>query len=126
MTDRILGGVLVGFLLVQLVLGAVQRHFDAMLLVHVGFGVAVVAPLTLHVGFRSWGIHDATPLLRGLGLSLAVAVGVQVLLGVGAWFATDSLVLATVHQWFGAVLLALAVLLFFWNWRLVGRRESRS
>jgi len=123
MADRILGGVLVGFLLVQLVLGAVQRHFDTMLLVHVGFGVAVVVPLTLHVGIRTWGLHGATPLLRKLGLWLTVAVAVQVLLGLGAWLAPGSLLVATVHQWFGAVLLALGVLLFFWNCRLVGRRR---
>jgi cytochrome c oxidase assembly protein subunit 15 len=122
-TDRILGGVLLGFLLVQLVLGAAQRHFDSMLLVHVAFGVSFVAPLALHVGFRSWGVHGDTPLLRKLGLGLIVAVGAQILLGLGAWLATDSLLVATVHQWFGAVLLAVAVLLFLWNCRLVDRQR---
>ncbi len=124
--DRLLGLLLLLLLAGQLVLGAAQRHFDALLLVHAVFGVGLVAPLAVHVGFRAWGMHGDRPLLRGLGLALILAVGTQVVLGLSAWAAkgqggtAPAIAIATLHQWFGAVLLGLAVLLFVWNWRLVG------
>jgi cytochrome c oxidase assembly protein subunit 15 len=109
---RWLGGVLLGALLVQLLLGAAQRHLTAMLMVHIGFGIAIVAPLAIHAGMRAWGKNEDQPILRRLGLGLAVAVSVQIGLGFAAYAATGD-------QWFGAVLVGLSVGLFCWHFRLV-------
>ena len=126
----VLGVLLVGLVICQLVLGAAQRHFAALLTPHIVFGVAVLAPLALHVGIRSWGLNVGQRLLQRLGLGLVGAVVLQVFLGLGAFVATGGtaqlgavsspeLVVATAHQWFGAVLLALAVALTCWNGRLL-------
>jgi heme A synthase len=126
-TDRVLSALLVGLLVVQLALGAAQRHFDRLLLIHLALGVAAVAPLALHVGFRAWGLNPGQPVLERFGLALAGAVGVQVGLGLAAYAATHApgvpgvveVAVTTLHQWFGAVLLALAVALACWNHRLI-------
>jgi cytochrome c oxidase assembly protein subunit 15 len=128
--DRALSGALVGLVVVQLVLGAAQRHFQQVLLAHILTGLAVVAPACVHIGFRSWGANPGSPRLRRLGLSLAALAGVQLMLGFGAWLATRGaaagrmpasadLVVSTLHQWTGALLLALSVLIFCWNFRLI-------
>jgi len=129
--DRMQAGLLVGLVALQLVLGAAQRHLSGFLLVHIVFGVALVAPLAVHVGFRSWGLSAGQPLLRRLGQALVGAIGFQLLLGLAAYVATAigahsaepsaaGILLATAHQWFGAVLLGLAVLLLCWDFRLLG------
>ncbi len=128
--DRGLGTLLLGLLAIQLVLGAAQRHFQALLLVHVVFGLGFVAPFGLKVAFRTIALHREIPILRALGAGLAVSVVAQVLLGFGAWMATSSvevgtlprefdLFFSTAHQWFGAILLGTAVLLQTWTFRLL-------
>lgn len=128
--DRILSGILVLLIVFQLVLGAAQRHFQDVLLLHILMGLAAVAPTCVHVGFRTWGTNLGQPLLRRLGLALVALVGVQLLLGFGAYLATRGatagtlpaaadLIVSTLHQWVGAVLLALAVSVFCWNHRLL-------
>jgi cytochrome c oxidase assembly protein subunit 15 len=128
-TDRVLGGTLVGLLILQLVLGAIQRHTQSLLMVHVAMA-AIVAPLALHVGFRTWGLNPKEPLLKRLGLGLAAVVVVQVTLGIAAlsvtWAAAEAastldVVITTAHQWCGALLLATAVLTATWTHRLVPR-----
>jgi cytochrome c oxidase assembly protein subunit 15 len=132
--DRALGAILVILIIVQLVLGASQRHFQELLLVHMVLGLALVAPLALFLGLRAWGLNRGLPFLQRLGLILVSAVAVQVLLGVGALIVTAAadagalsrefdLVIATAHQWFGAILLATAVVLFCWNFKLLGRPQ---
>jgi hypothetical protein len=122
--------VLLGLLAVQLVLGAAQRHYQVLLLLHVVFGLGVVAPFGLRVAFRTIALRREFPVLRGLGAALAAALLVQVLLGLGAWIVTSAvetgglpgtldLVLATAHQWFGAILLGTTVLLQAWTVRLL-------
>jgi hypothetical protein len=69
--------------------------------------------------------------LQRLGLALAVAVSVQILLGFSAFLALRSpagdvepavlVMLRTAHQGFGAVLLGLAVTLVCWSFRLVSQ-----
>jgi heme A synthase len=94
-------------------------------------GLALVAPLALFLGLRAWGLNRGQPFLQRLGLVLVSAVAVQVLLGVGALIVTSAadagalsrgfdLVIATAHQWFGAILLATTVVLFCWNFKLLG------
>jgi cytochrome c oxidase assembly protein subunit 15 len=129
--DRVVSGALVGLIVVQLVLGAAQRHFQQVLIPHILVGLAVVTPLCVHVGFRTWGMNPELPRMRRLGLALVGLVGIQVLLGFGAYLATRGtpaaglpapadLVVSTLHQWTGAVLLALVVTVFSWNFRLIG------
>jgi cytochrome c oxidase assembly protein subunit 15 len=128
--DRALGIALVGLLLLQLALGAAQRHLQELLLIHIITGVVVVAPVVLHVGIRAMGLNDRQPLLRQLGLALLAALLIQVLLGLGAFVgsrgveqgslgATWDVSLTTAHQWFGAIVLALAVSLMCWNFKLL-------
>ena len=128
-TDHVLGWILVGTLIVQLVLGAIQRHTDSLLMVHIGMA-AVVAPLAFHLGFRTWGLNLELALLRRLGLALAFVTSLQVVLGLGAFMitrgvweqpaiSTTQVLVTTLHQWCGAVLLACAVLLLCWNYRLI-------
>ncbi len=132
--DRALSGALVGLIVLQLVLGAIQRHLQQLLLAHILVGLAVVAPFCVHVGFRTWGVNPDLPRLRRLGLTLAALVGVQILLGFGAYLATRGalvgtlpasadLVISTLHQWTGALLLALSVLVFCWNFRLIAPKR---
>jgi cytochrome c oxidase assembly protein subunit 15 len=124
--ERWMSGLLVALLLVQLILGAAQRHFGALLTVHIAIGAAVVAPAALHVGFRSWGATEGHRVLRRSGLVLAVAVCLQVVLGFATFLAgraaagsapAAEVLLETAHQGFGAVLLGLAVVLLCWGYR---------
>ncbi len=129
--DRRLAAVLVLVMIGQLVLGAAQRHLDALLMVHIVFGVAIVAPLAVHVGFRSWALNRDVARLQQLGIALLAAIGIQIVLGLAAFVVTGAsafdpltsplaAMLPTAHQWFAAVLLGLATLLFCWIFRLVG------
>jgi heme A synthase len=119
-------------LIAQLILGAAQRHFSALLVIHIAFGVAVVAPTALHCGFRTWATHGRRPLLQRLGLALVLAVVLQIGLGFAAYLATlpegadGSLLLATTHQGFGAALLGLSVSLLAWSFRLVAPARAGS
>ncbi|NIM01389.1 MAG: hypothetical protein GTN89_11200 [Acidobacteria bacterium] len=133
--DRLFSGILVGLILFQLVLGAAQRHFQQVLLLHILMGVAFVAPAAVHMGFRTWGANPDQPLLRRLGLALAGLIGLQLLLGFGAYVATrataagtspaaSDLIVSTLHQWTGAVILALGVSIFCWNQRLLTPEED--
>ncbi|MGE5235265.1 MAG: COX15/CtaA family protein [Acidobacteriota bacterium] len=132
-TDRGLSRLLVGVLLIQLVLGAIQRHLDRGLLVHVTLAVVVVA-IALAVGVRAARQYgDLSPLHR-LGNGLLVLVIAQVGLGVLALAATMGRVageapaewqalLATAHQGTGALLLACAVALMAWTHRRLAAGE---
>ena len=129
--DQALAWLLVAVLFAQLILGAAQRHLSTMLMVHIAFGVAVVAPVALHVGFRAWGTNAGQRPLRRVGLGLAIAVALQLGLGLAAFAATrgspgqaGEVLLTTAHQGFGAVLLALAVTLLCWSHRLLSRHPA--
>lgn len=127
-TDRGLSWALVGILLVQLVLGAVQRHFAAGLLVHVTVAV-VVLHVAVAAAIRAWLMYPDEPVLGRLGKAVLVVTGAQLLLGLGALVATGVLretrldltplgvAATTAHQWCGAALLALAVSLALWSRR---------
>jgi len=123
-TDRSLGTVLVGLLIVQLVLGAVQRHTSSLLMLHITLA-CIVAPLAIALGARAWGLAGDDRGLRRFGLALMAITGIQVVLGFGAYVATGAdgarligpvaaVTLATAHQWCGAALLALAVATSLW------------
>jgi cytochrome c oxidase assembly protein subunit 15 len=126
-THLLLSRVLVGVLLVQLVLGAIQRHLDRGLLIHVAIAVVVVL-LGLAVGVPASGRYRGLAPVDTLGRALLALLTVQVTLGVLALFATLSLpegqhpaewqaLLTTAHQATGAILLACAVTLMLWSHR---------
>ena len=128
-TDRSLQLWLVGALVVQLVLGAVQRHLAQGLLIHITLA-AVVTLLAIVVGARAWGLYVGTRPVDRLGQMLMAVVAVQVALGIAALAVTQGravvgdpttleVTMATAHQAGGATLLALSVTLALWTRRLV-------
>jgi cytochrome c oxidase assembly protein subunit 15 len=122
------GVFLVALLLLQIALGAFQRHLATGVMIHLTLA-ALIAPLAVWHGMRAWGLHGEDATLRRLGLGLAILTAVQVLLGLGAYVATGALgasaisrggevALTTAHQWIGGILLGCAVSLLAWNRRL--------
>jgi cytochrome c oxidase assembly protein subunit 15 len=118
-TEKMFGVLLTGAVLVQLVLGAIQRHLERGLLVHIAFA-AVVLVLAVVFGARLWGIYREQPILQRLGQLLAVVVVLQVMLGILALFAVDArgqaalpaaweVILTTLHQGGGSLLLGCTV-----------------
>jgi cytochrome c oxidase assembly protein subunit 15 len=128
-TDRALTGLLVGILVVQLVLGAIQRHLADGLLIHITMA-AFVLLAGIACGARAWGIHKEQPLLQKVGRALVFGVILQVLLGglalMGRGMAKElaepplfSVIVRTAHQAVGAGLMALATMLLLWTRRLL-------
>jgi len=132
--DRNLADLLVAVLLVQLVLGAIQRHLSRGLLVHITFAVVVLA-VALVLGARLWGLYPRHSLLPRLGQALMFGGGFQVVLGFVAFFSLEAQVpgappggwevlLTTVHQAWGALLLGCAVMVAAWTRRLLAPDEA--
>ncbi len=142
-TMRTFASTLVVLMVMQLVLGACYRH----LLVpptadHPGSSplwalhshitlAAVIMVLALLAGFRAkaLGRDDGVPIVPSLGRMLHIAVGLQILLGIGALVAVSmragpsipawEVVITSAHHALGAILLALALLLAGWSVRLL-------
>jgi len=105
---------------------------------------ALVAFVALAAGMRAWGIHgDREPLLKRLGVAATGLVLLQLMLGLGALIVTGSslmgsgagtteprapgameVALTTAHQANGAALLAVAVLLMVFVYRLLRPTET--
>ncbi len=128
-TDRTLQLWLVAALVVQLVLGALQRHLAQGLLIHITLA-AVVTMLAIVAGARAWGLYDGVAPMVRLGQLLTAIVAVQVTLGIAALAVTQGravvgdpttleVTMATAHQAGGAVLLTLAVMLALWSRRVL-------
>jgi len=126
--DRSLQLWLLATLLVQLVLGAAQRHLAWGLIIHITLA-AVVTMLAVIAGARAWGLYHGSWPVQRLGQALIGVVSVQVALGIAALAVTQGraivgsptaaeVTLATAHQATGAALLALAVALALWTRRL--------
>jgi cytochrome c oxidase assembly protein subunit 15 len=128
-TERMFGDLLTGVVLVQFVLGAIQRHLERGLLMHITFAVVVLV-LAVVYGARLWGLYQEQPVLQRLGQLLAVVVVLQVMLGILALFAVNAqvegtppaaweVILTTLHQGGGSVLLGCAVMATLWTRRLL-------
>ncbi|HOC42150.1 MAG TPA: COX15/CtaA family protein [Thermoanaerobaculales bacterium] len=126
--DRALQAGLIGALLVQLVLGAIQRHLAQGLLIHITLA-AIVTIVAIAAGARAWGLYQGSRPVERLGQALMSLVAVQVALGIAALAVTQGravvgqpttleVTLATAHQAAGAGLLSFAVLLAAWTRRL--------
>ncbi|MHC4273826.1 MAG: COX15/CtaA family protein [Planctomycetota bacterium] len=142
-TDRVMCIVLVVAICVQIAVGSLFRHLQpepgvtrtvllGLLHGHSFFGALVVMILALFCGLRSWGLYGALPPLRWTGLGLLYVVILQVLLGIAAFIVVPQgprdpeaaipvveVVLTTLHQANGAVLLATALALVAWQRRLL-------
>lgn len=117
--DRLLGVGLVAAVAIQLMLGALQRHLETGLLVHIAMA-APVTVLAVVAGSRLWGLYPDTRQLAASGKALLAVVTVQLLLGLAALAAVGGLdarapragwraVVTTLHQTTGAILLGAVV-----------------
>ena len=126
--DRELHAWLVAAVALQLVLGALVRHTGMTPVLHICMAV-LVALLAGFAGFRAWALAGDLPVLPGLGRFLLGAVGLQLLLGIGALVVTElgrdgasppgRILLPTAHQTLGALILVAATQLLLWSRRLV-------
>lgn len=126
-TDRLFSVILLACLLVQLLLGALVRHTDQLVILHILVAVAV-AMVAVASGFRAWGLHGDLPPIRKTGVAVMAMVCAQLLLGIIALAmratptqepTTAGAFLTTAHQANGAALLAVSSVLWLWVWRLL-------
>ncbi|MHC4416335.1 MAG: COX15/CtaA family protein [Planctomycetota bacterium] len=149
-TDRTLGIALLAALLLQVILGTLFRHIQplpdvgraaltAVLHSHSFVGSLLVVVLALFCGVRAWGMYREVPFVNRAGSVLIAVMILQVLLGVGAFIVVPKgpraaeagipaaeVVLTTVHQVNGAILLGSAVALFVWLRRLLLPAPARG
>jgi heme A synthase len=113
--------------LLQIVFGAIQRHLAAGLMLHI-VSAFIVAALTIAAGVRAWGFYPNEPQLKRAGLAVIHVTGLQLALGFSAWIVRGAatsgalssewkVVVTTLHQGTGAVLLAAMVTLRLWMTR---------
>jgi heme A synthase len=132
--DRTFQRWLIAIMVVQLVLGAAQRHLAALLIVHICLA-AVVVLLAIMVGGRAWGLYRNSQPVELLGKLMVILACVQVFLGITALAVTQGravvgsptileVTITTLHQATGAALLALSVALHFWTQRLFRQAEA--
>ena len=128
--ERTMATIAVAALVVQIVLGAIQRHLAAGLILHIVSAFAVAA-LTVSAGVRAWGLHREEPILKRSGLTVVFVTMAQLALGFSAWIARGAwtsgalspewtILVTTLHQGTGALLLASTVTLRLWLSRLLG------
>lgn len=125
-TDRSLTAWLVGCLALQLTFGAIQRHLEVGLTIHIAMA-CVIALLAVTAGLRAVGLYRDERLLRRAGLVVALAVSIQLCLGLGSFILVTfqsggvpfglRVAVTTLHQATGASLLAASVALALWTRR---------
>ena len=131
-TDRSLSATLTGIVLVQLILGAQQRHLERGLLVHLSLATVVIV-LAVACAARAAGLHAEVRVLRATGKALFILIGAQVFLGVSAVAAIGvpsgpagpaawQVLVRAAHQGTGALLLATSVCLAIWSRRMLSDR----
>ncbi len=119
------------FLFIQIALGAVTRHAPGSnhpLWTHAGFSILAAAAIILAGAHASKVARE--PLLKKLGVSHLHAVGLQMILGVGALWVVIAyrdaeqppavdLLITTSHQVVGALLLSIVALTLVWSYRAI-------
>ena len=141
-TDRTLIKWLWAAVLLQVVLGAVLRHFGSgkgMLHTHITIGI-LVGGFAQFVGIRFGAVYkDRARGLSKLGKGLSHVVWTQILLGFVAWGvgggagtvqnpqpSAVTLVFATIHQLIGALVFAWVTLLVVWGHRQLRKPSPGS
>lgn len=118
---------LIPLVLVQICLGALLRHFHWGLHLHIAMAVLVLF-FGVFAGIRAWGAYQGEALLSRAGLGLVYHLGAQLVLGLAAWAAVGAagnstpvymVVIATLHQTTGALVLSAAGKLMLWTRRVV-------
>jgi len=133
-TDQVLGWTMFSVCVLQIFLGAMLRHIDAALHPHITIAV-VVFFLGLVTGFRAWGLYGDLAPLRRSGLILIGLLVVQVVMGIVALAAAGAtrgqdvrpvsdVLLTTIHQAIGALILSVSALLGAWSSRLLTPMEE--
>jgi len=130
-TEKFLGFLLVVLFLVQIAIGALLRHREALLHAHITVAVVVILVAGI-AGFRAWGLYPDVGPLKKVGVVLLILAMIQIGLGFAALIfrgletdhrtrsAAATLVI-TFHQAVGALLLATVALQFTWvRRRLIG------
>lgn len=121
----------VGLVVPQLVVGALYRHFQGGLAIHLSLAVFVAIAVFV-AGIRGFGLHPESPLYTKLGKILVTLISLQILLGFGALTVVTlsrnapeppiyDVIVATAHQATGATVLAVSTLMFVWSRRLFRR-----
>jgi len=137
--DRGLTKVLVAGLLLQLCLGAMVRHFHSekfehMIMGHITMGIVVLG-LVIAAGVNAWGKYPQITLLRRTGMGLIHATSAQLILGFVALASgvlsapvgqasSWQLIIATLHQGVGALVLAWSVRLAVLQHRPLAPRKQ--
>jgi cytochrome c oxidase assembly protein subunit 15 len=138
-SDHLMTGILLGAMMIQLGLGAAYRHLVTVpeintthiLYTHIVMSIVVLG-LVGHVAVRCAMRHRDRPVLPTLGQWMILVVMLQLALGVGALIlvsivtrdpqspaATSEVIVTTLHQANGALLLGLAMLSVVWTRRLL-------
>lgn len=123
-------------LLGQIILGALLRHFNWGLHLHITVA-CIVLLLAVFAGIRAWGIYNAWPMLSRKGMGVLHLALTQLALGFGAWVVTGlakahlqpplyEVLIATAHQTIGALLLAWVVVYLLWVHRLLLSEPAAS
>lgn len=134
--DHKLSAILKGLLILQLIFGAGVRHpgygaahFNMVLMVHITMA-AVIVCLAFVVGSRTLGMYKDEVVLKRLGILVLVSVVLQAGLGIfsmvvviqggdKAGVALSDVIVTTMHQANGALLLAGSAMLWLFMRRLV-------
>ena len=149
-TDRVAGIVLLAAICLQIALGALFRHLQpeagvstamltGLLHGHSFVGSTFVAVLALFCILRALGFYGGQPPIKRTGFGLLHVVILQLLMGIAAFVVVPKgprdpeaviskleVVLTTLHQANGALLLALATGLVAWQRRLLAVGPSAS
>ncbi len=127
--ERKLSTMLLVVLLIQLTLGSLLRHTDMALHAHIT-GAVIALGLGVFMGSRLILKHADEPILKRLGHGMLHGLALQLILGFVALYARNlttvdggphaaDVIITTIHQALGALLLATAVLAVIWTRRLL-------
>jgi cytochrome c oxidase assembly protein subunit 15 len=149
-TDRVLGVLLLAAIFLQIVLGSLFRHLQpepgvarpvliGLLHGHSFIGATLATVMTLFCILRAVGFYGGHPPIKRTGLGLLYVVLLQLLLGIANFVVVPKgprdpdavipnleVVLTTLHQANGALLLALAAVLVAWQRRLLAVDSSAA
>jgi len=127
--DRKLSTILLVVLVIQLTLGSLLRHTDMALHLHIT-GAVIALGLGVFMGSRLILKYADEPILKRLGHGMLHGLALQLILGFVALYARNlttadgsphaaDVIITTIHQALGALLLATAVLAVIWTRRLL-------